>query len=101
MTPRLTLLETNLPVENRFVDALKRERSKVTEGEKMEEALSEPEEDIETGVTPAEKLVPVSYCPEKKIENKKVSTKIRNKDKHIFIARNFVKPGGKEGGKGI
>ena len=41
----------NLPVENRLKDALKRERSEVTEGEKMEEALSEPEKDMDTGTT--------------------------------------------------
>ena len=46
-------------MENRFEDDLKRERSEVTEGEKTEEeVLSEPEEDIGTGETPAEEKVP-------------------------------------------
>ena len=38
-------------VENRFEDTLKRERSDATEGEKMEEALSDPEEEMDTGWT--------------------------------------------------
>ena len=40
-------------MEKRFEDALKQERSEVTEGEKMEEALSESEEDVDTATTPA------------------------------------------------
>ena len=38
----------NLPVECRFEDALTRERSEAAEGEKMEEALSESEEEMDT-----------------------------------------------------
>ena len=54
----------NLPVEKRFEDALRREHAtKVNQGEKMEEALSEPREDLDTGATPAEKKVPGSYSP--------------------------------------
>ena len=42
-------------MENRFDDALKRECSQVTEGEKMEEYLSEPEENKDTETNPAQK----------------------------------------------
>ena len=40
---RLHLCRSTLPAENRFEDILKQERFEVTEGEKMEEALSGPE----------------------------------------------------------
>ena len=44
-TPRY---KRNLSVESRFEDALKRERSETTEGERMEEELSEAEEEMDT-----------------------------------------------------
>ena len=37
----------NLSVKSRFEDALKRKRSETTEGERMEEALSEAEEEMD------------------------------------------------------
>ena len=43
---------------NRYENALKREHAtEVIEGERKEEALSDPEEDIHTGATPAEEAV--------------------------------------------
>ena len=44
-------------MENRFEDALKKERSEVIEREKMDETLSEPEEDLNIEATP----VPGNY----------------------------------------
>ena len=43
----------NIPVENRFEDALNRERFEVKEGERMDETLSEPEEDMGIGGHPS------------------------------------------------
>ena len=51
----------NLPVENRFEDALKRERSEVTEGERMEAAHGEAEGKKDTGATPAEEVLIGTY----------------------------------------
>ena len=56
----------NFPVENRLKDALKRQRSEGTEREKMEEALSEPEEDMDTGTTQAEEAMAGTYSPRAK-----------------------------------
>ena len=53
----------NLPVENRFEDSLKKERSEVIEREKMDETLSEPEEDMNIGAAPAAKIVLGNYIP--------------------------------------
>ena len=44
---------------NRFEDALKTEHAtKVIEGERKDESLSDPEEGICTGATPAEEALP-------------------------------------------
>ena len=48
----------SLPVKVRFEDALKREQHEVVEGEKMDETLSEAEEDMEIGATPNEEIGP-------------------------------------------
>ena len=53
----------SLPVKVRFENALKRERPEVMEGEKMNETLSEPEEDMDIGATPNEEIVPGNYSP--------------------------------------
>ena len=54
----------NIPVEKRFEDALRREHgTKVNKKERMEEALSEPRENMDTGATPAEEIVTGSYSP--------------------------------------
>ena len=47
----------NLPVENKLEDALKKERSEVIEKKKMDETLSEPQEAMDIGATPAEEIV--------------------------------------------
>ena len=66
ITPSLLSIDTpgdkrNLPVESRFEDALKRERSEVAEGERIGEALSEVGED--TGVTTAGTTAAETYSP--------------------------------------
>ena len=50
-------------MENRLEDALKQERSEVTEGEWMEEAHREAEENMDTGATPAEEVLLGTYIP--------------------------------------
>ena len=53
----------SFPMENSFEDALKGEHAAgVTESERMEEAHSDPEEDMVTGENPAEEVVPGSYA---------------------------------------
>ena len=42
----------NLPVENRFTDALKRDQLESGEGESMDETLSEAGEEMQLGNTP-------------------------------------------------
>ena len=53
----------NLPVKNRFENALNQERTEVAEGKRVEEVLSEPEEDMDIGATPAKEIVPGNYSP--------------------------------------
>ena len=56
-------LSIDTPVENRFEDALKRERSELTEGERLEGARSEAEEEKGKGTTPVEATTAGTYNP--------------------------------------
>ena len=50
-------------MEYRFDDTLKRDHQEAVEGEKMEEALSEVEEAMDTRVTPAGTTTAKAYRP--------------------------------------
>ena len=48
-------------MENIFEDALKQERSKLTEGEKMKEIVNKPVEDMNMGSIPVEEVAIGTY----------------------------------------
>ena len=53
----------SLPVESRFKDALERDQPESGEGERMDETLSEAEEEMELGATLNEEVVPGIFSP--------------------------------------
>ena len=55
--------KNNIPVENKFEVTLKRERSEKAERERMEEALSEADKEMDIGVTPAGTTADERYRP--------------------------------------
>ena len=53
----------NLPVENRFTDALERDHAESGEGESMDETLGEAGEEMEVGTTPDEGAANRDFSP--------------------------------------